>query len=332
MASSYILLRMILSMLPDRYPWGLSPDLLHEVHQKNNTYVLFKLSLLFLIWSLFGIAILATDSILIKVVLWFILGYFINGIVQLIHDSWHNNLFTHRWANRFFGHCISFLFFTLYEPPRHGHMMHHRFNRTDKDPDAYNAGAYSLSLFILFYGVFFLGAPLAIIHFNVLYPLQFYKRNQLLAHFLQLAVFMSVHGLLWVIIIKAQLFHLAWQVWLMPILFVSPWNGVKSVADHFQNEWEGKPLRTATTIHSNRMTTYLWNGLNYHLEHHLFPRVPGYHLAKLHPHLKELFQQNNSPLFKSYTQVWFHAVLRGPERVQREGNFNPFNFQIEKET
>lgn len=319
-------------MLTDRYPWGLSSDLLHEVHQKKCAYVLFKLSLLFLIWSLFGVAIITSNSNLIKIILWFTLGYFINGIVQLIHDSWHNNLFNQRWANRLFGHCLSVLFFTLYEPARHGHMLHHRFNRSDKDPDAYNAGSNSLSLTLLYYGIFFLGVPLAIIHFNILYPLQFYKRSQLFAHFLQLALFIGLQIALWTLIIKANLLSLAWQIWLMPVLFISPWNGVKSVADHFQNEWEGNPLRTATTVHSNRMTTYLWNGLNYHLEHHLFPGVPGYHLAKLNPHLKELFQQNNSLLFKSYTQVWLQALIRGPELVQRKGNFNPFNFQIEKET
>lgn len=310
--------------------WGLSSELLSAVHKKNVPYVLGKLSLLFLIWGLFGLFIVSLNSIAAKILCWLILGYFINGLVQLTHDCWHNNVFNHRLSNRVLGHIISFLFFSLYEPPRHGHMLHHRFNRTDKDPDAYNAGSKSLGLTLLYYGVFFFGVPLGCIHFNLLYPLQFYKRNQLPSHFLHLSFLLSIHALLWMILINANLFPIAWQVWLMPILFVSPWNGLKSIADHFANDWQGEHLHTATTVKSNRLTTYLWNGLNYHLEHHLFPGVPGYHLATLHPHLEELFRQNNSPIFKSYTKVWFKAFKTGPVFVHRDKHFNPFNFRTEQ--
>ena len=312
------------------YPWGLTSDLLQVAHQKNIRYVLAKLSLLIFIWAMSGFLIVMTDSVFIKIILWFVLGYFINGIIQLVHESWHNNLFNQRWANRLTGHILSFLFFVLYAPSRHGHMLHHRYNRTDKDPDAYNAGSKSWHLTLLYYGVLFFGVPLAIIHFNILYPLQFYKRNQLAGHFLQLTILVAAQAVLWTVIIKSSLFSIAWQVWLMPVLFASPWNGLKSVADHFQNKWQGNPFNTATTVTSNGLTTYFWNGLNYHLEHHLFPAVPGYHLATLHPHLNELYKQNNSPVFSSYMKVWINAISRGPELVTREGEFNPFHFNTEK--
>lgn len=312
-----------------RYPWGISPTLLKEAHQKNTGYVLAKLFLLFGIWALFGVAILNIHSMFFKVLLCLALGYFINGLVQLIHETWHHNLFHRRWQNQAAGHVLSFLFFTLYYPPRHGHMLHHRYNRSEKDPDAYNAGEKSWDLVLIYYGVFLLGVPLAIVHFNLLYPLQFYSRERLPNHFMQLAVLIFVQSLVWCFIIKGGFLSYAWQLWLLPVLCTSPWNGVKSVADHFENDWQGSPLRTATTITSDRLTTYFWNGLNYHLEHHLFPGVPGYNLPKLHAPLQELFQANHAPVFPSYKQVWLKAIVRGPELIAREGKFNPFNFQSE---
>lgn len=317
-------------MITGRYPWGIPSDLLKELHKKKGIYVLTKLLLLFFIWGLLGYWVVRVESTLLKIMLWLTAGYFINGLVQLIHESWHHNLFQKRWQNHAAGHFLSFLFFTLYHPPRHGHMLHHRYNRSEKDPDAYNAGKKSWDLVLIYYGVFLVGVPLAVIHFNLLYPLQFYKRSQLPKHFIQLGILIGMQVIIWSILIKAGLFSIAWQVWLMPLLFTSLWNGMKSVADHFENDWQGSPLRTAATVTSTRFTTYFWNGLNYHLEHHLFPGVPGYNLPKLHSHLKELFKNNNSPVFSNYSQVWFHALLRGPELIHREGKFNPFNFQIEK--
>lgn len=312
------------------YPWGLDADILRAAQCKTPSKVLIKLALLLSIWVVLGLTIIATDSYILKIILWGVLGYFITGVIQIVHECWHNNVFNSPRLNRLTGQILSLLFFTLYEPPRHGHLLHHRFNRTDRDPDAYNAGIKSWDLSLLYYGVFFLGVPLGIIHFNILYPLQFYQRKQLPKHFLQLALLVSCYIIVWTLLIKANLLQQAVQIWLIPLLFASPWNGLKSVADHFNNAWEGNPFQTATTVRSNALTTYFWNGLNYHLEHHLFPTIPGYHLAKLHPHLSKTFKENNSIIFKSYSEVWLKAMKRGPEIVQRQQKFNPFNFQVEQ--
>lgn len=314
-----------------QHPWGVSEEILKEAHQKSSSYVIAKLVFLFSIWCFFGYLILHTDSWLLKIILWFSLGYFINGLVQLGHDSWHNNLFTKRWQNRLFGHGLSLIFFVLYNPSRHGHILHHKHNRTEKDPDAYNTGKKSWDLILIYYGVFLLGVPLAIIHFNILYPLQFYKREQLFTHFMQFGLLILIQIMLWTIIVKSDLTYAACQLWLIPLLFTSFWNGMKSVADHYQNDWQGHPLKTATTITSNAMTTYFWNGLNYHLEHHLFPGVPGYNLPKLHAPLKELFRRNKSSVFSSYFQVWWRSLVRGPEVIEREGKFNPLQFKREND-
>jgi len=106
-----------------------------------------------------------------KGALWLGAGFFVNGLVQLAHETWHHNLFESARANVAFGHLLGWLVGISYEPMRHDHLMHHKFNRTARDPDAYNAGTPSVATVVRFYAVAFLGLPLAIPFFNFLYPL-----------------------------------------------------------------------------------------------------------------------------------------------------------------
>jgi beta-carotene hydroxylase len=53
------------------------------------------------------------------------------------------------------------------------------------------------------------------------------------------------------------------------------------ITDYFPHHPEGHaPVHQARSIHG-RILPWLLLGLNYHLEHHLYPRVPGHHLHKL---------------------------------------------------
>ncbi|KTD57223.1 fatty acid desaturase family protein [Legionella shakespearei] len=295
----------------DRF-WGISPALIERARQKRTAYVVVKIITLFSIWAA-GAALILQLSWPGKLIVGLLLGFFINGLIQLIHEAWHYNLFNSRKLNAFFGHFLSFIFLVLYAPARHGHVLHHRYNRTEKDPDAYNTGEASLKLNFMYYGVFLIGAPLAIIHFNLLYPLQQYNRQQILRHCLQLAVLVSVLGFIWWLGCQLNWQQHMVQCWLLPILLTSPWNGLKSVADHFCNQWKGDPLHTATTVKSNRFTTYIWNGLNYHIEHHLFPGVPGYNLKQIHQELEPLLAKEKAPVYSGYAKIWWSAFRRGPE-------------------
>jgi fatty acid desaturase len=47
--------------------------------------------------------------------------------------------------------------------------------------------------------------------------------------------------------------------------------------------------------------SFMMNNLNYHLDHHLFPGVPWYHLPKLHAILREEYLAAGSSIYPSYT-------------------------------
>jgi fatty acid desaturase len=253
-----------------------------------------------------------------KAALWLAAGFFVNGLVQLAHETWHHNLFASVRANVVCGHLLGFLVGVSYEPMRHDHLLHHKFNRTPRDPDAYNAGTPSLATVVRFYAVALFGLPLAIPFFNFLYPLTHMEARQRRRHFRHLAAYAVAHAVLWTGLWAAGAVGLAVALWLVPLLAASPYNGLKSIADHHANIWQGDRYHTATTVRSSALVTYFWSGLNYHLDHHLFPRVPGPQLPRLHALLRPHLEAQGAPVFASYPKVWLAALRAGPTYTEQD--------------
>jgi fatty acid desaturase len=274
-------------------------------------------------WAGLALAARVVEPAWARVPLWLAAGFFVNGLVQLGHDAWHGNLFARRWLNGAVGHVFSLLFGVSFSAARHAHLRHHWHNRTERDPDAYNAGA-GWRVKAQFYTVVVAGLALAPLHFNVLYPLVYYKRSQLPAHLVELAVYAAAYVALGSLLPG----ELVVDLWLMPLLLANPWNGLKSIADHHANVWKGDRFHTATTVRTTRAWSFLWNGLNYHLDHHLYPRVPGYNLARVHARIApELARRGapvpelarrGAPVFDGYLRVFWAALRAGPVYV--DGN------------
>ena len=270
------------------------------------------------VWVAAAVGIAHTGSLWVKLPLWMLAGWAVMGLIQLDHDSWHDTLFPKPWQNRLFGNGLSLLVGIAYEPMRHDHLAHHRWNRTDKDPDAYNAGRRSLGLCALYYATVLLGIPLSLVYFNVLYPLQHFEPARLRRHALALMGLGALYALLFWLLARHGLVRGAVECWLLPLLFASPLNGLKSIADHHANTWRGDRFHTATTVRGTPLITFLWNGLNHHLDHHLYPRVPGYNLARLHARLRPELLARGAPVFDSYLEVMWRALLAGPTVVDED--------------
>ncbi|WP_224364549.1 fatty acid desaturase family protein [Hyalangium versicolor] len=270
------------------------------------------------VWLTAAVALTRVDSLWAKLPLWLLAGSAVMGLIQLDHDAWHENLFPRPWQNRLFGNALSLLVGIAYEPMRHDHLAHHRWNRTEKDPDAYNAGRRSLGLSALYYATVFLGIPLSLIYFNVLYPLQHFERSRLRRHVLVLLGYVAFYAALFSFLSTHGWLRAAVECWLLPVLFASPLNGLKSIADHYDNVWRGDRFHTATTVRSTRLVTFLWNGLNHHLDHHLFPRVPGYNLDRLHARIRPALLAQGACVFDSYLQVMWRALRAGPSLVDED--------------
>lgn len=291
---------------------GITAHELRTLLRQRPGHVALKALVLAAAWVGLGAAVLAVPWWWARVPLWLAMGFWINGLVQLAHESWHGNLLPRRWQNTAAGTLLGLVVGIVHGPLRHDHLAHHRWNRTERDPDAYNVGRRSFWPTALHYAIVVLGLPLSVIYFNVLYPLQHYDRAALRRHAGVLAGYVAIHAVAWVLLVRAGLAREALLVWIVPLLFASPWNGLKSLADHHANDWRGSRYRTATTVRTLPLVTWAWNGLNYHLDHHLFPRVPGYNLPALHARIRPALEARRAPLYDGYAKTMLAAVLAGP--------------------
>lgn len=290
---------------------NLNPEIMEKLHEKDGRYVISKFASIIGIWFCFSFAIWQTERILIKCILWFFLGFFLNGIIQLAHDSWHYNLFVKKWKNKLLGNFLSLIFPILYSSARHEHMLHHRYNGTQKDPNYAFIGGQSMKAVLGSYIIIFLGLPLGVFYFNLLHPIKEYSKKELAKNFLELSILVVYQFLTWHLIIYLNYVDLAFQVWVIPFIFTSFWNGLKSISDHYQNEWSNNKYRTAATVRSNKFVTFWWNGLNYHLDHHLFANIPGYNLPTLHTYTRPFLLSKKGLVFESYLRMWFDILFKG---------------------
>jgi fatty acid desaturase len=290
---------------------GIDPATLRALHERRPGLVLGKAALLLGLTG--GLAALAHLSPwIVALPLYVALGFVTNGLVQLGHEAWHHNLFRRPWQNDAFGHLFSVLFGVSFAATRHAHLRHHWYNRTSRDPDAYNAGQ-GLTVWLQFYVVVFAGLILAPLHFNLLYPLSAFERKDWIPHGVALAAYSLVYGGLLVAVLWVPgAGEWLWALWIVPLLCATPWNGLKSIADHYNNRWEGDRFHTATTVRTWPLVDFFWHGLNYHLDHHLYPRVPGHNLARLHALLAPRLAQEGAPVFDGYARTFWRALVAGP--------------------
>ncbi|MEO7733921.1 MAG: fatty acid desaturase [Kofleriaceae bacterium] len=288
---------------------------LDELQRPRSLRVLAMTALLFACWGALGYAAWRVDSLALRLALWAVAGFLVNGLVQLGHDAWHGNLFPRRWQNTLYGHLFSWPFGVSFSAARHVHLRHHWYNRTARDPDAYNAGK-GWRVVVQYYVVVGAGLVLSPLHFNLLYPIACFERRALPRHFAEVALYVAGHVAVWTVLAAHGLAGAALGIWILPIVFATPWNGLKSIADHHRNTWEGDRFHTATTVRTTRLWAWLWNGLNYHLDHHLFPRVPGYRLAEVHAKIAPELARLGAPVFDGYFRVFYGALREGPTYVE----------------
>jgi fatty acid desaturase len=117
----------------------------------------------------------------------------------------------------------------------------------------------------------------------------------------------------WVPLFSAVPMRVLLQTWLIPGVLVGYISAVRALAQHALTE-PHDPLLASRSVRSNAVVSFFLLNENYHLEHHLFPEVPSYHL----PRLRALLQSRlpNRIEARSYTRFLASFVgrsMRGDE-------------------
>ena len=102
--------------------------------------------------------------------------------------------------------------------------------------------------------------------------------------------------------------------WGCPLIVTMLLTNIRGLGSHALGDVENVYL-SSRTIRGSRFVSMILLHENYHLEHHLFPRVPSYNLARLHALIWErLPQALYSRSYSHFFAGFFKAALRNDLR------------------
>lgn len=306
---------------------GISSVELKQLYQHRRIPNL-KIPLFYGIWIALGIIAWNSSHWALTWLCYLGMGYIQMGIVTFMHDCTHSTLFKARWKNWAFGIFAMIPLIISFTSFKEDHLIHHRYNRTSKDPDAFAMGERGVGDFILFYAYATVGVFLTAIQFTLIFPLKVLRGKKALIHWGEIALHIVV---MWAVFdwaasqgIANQLF----SVWFWPLIFFGFFNSMRFIAEHYGCPWDAGPLAGTRTIISNPMNSFFWNNINYHTGHHAYPGVPWYNLQKLHALLLPELERVGALIDRSYFAIFIHALWHGPETVATTKSRNSSSSKI----
>jgi fatty acid desaturase len=102
--------------------------------------------------------------------------------------------------------------------------------------------------------------------------------------------------------------------------------GMPTLTQHDQLDFARRQVLTSRNVRGSRLVDFLLGGLNYQIEHHLFPTMPRPNLRHAQPLVRAFCHQHDLPyteasLFGSYAQALRHLHTVGaPLRAAPEGS------------
>jgi fatty acid desaturase len=201
----------------------------------------------------------------------------LNAFVLLLHEGMHGILLKDRRLNRWLSVALGatvLMSFTAYQVL---HLRHHRYLGDPRDPDDYhNYSSDPAVVWRLHFVRLFLGTFLYLVLIPVL-ALRYGtgpERRRILTEYLLLAGLYTALAAL----VPGRLLA---ACWLAPLLLVAFAVNLRGLTQHTLTE-AGDPYLASRSIHAHPVVAFLLLHENLHLEHHLFPEVPSYHLPELH--------------------------------------------------
>jgi fatty acid desaturase len=239
-----------------------------------------------------------------------VIGSRINGLGALMHDAAHYRGYANRKLNDFVGELLALPTSASMAGYRNSHFAHHRELNSENDPD------WQRNLGLKEYE--FPASPGSVLVHTVQY-LSGLKIATAVGGFHKNKETRDIAAA----VTRARLFFFAallvssialgfWKLlllyWIVPLMTVFlAIRYIRSVAEHYAVEHENV-LNESRTVMAPFWELWLiapW-GLNYHLEHHLFPGVPCFRLGELH---RLLMTKHPYPQIAHVTQGYFSGLL-----------------------
>ena len=239
---------------------------------------------------------IVSESIALSVVGYLIGGLSLSTLSVLSHESSHNLMTRNPKIDRWLGFIcgIPILFSAM--GYRIMHPLHHKYLRSERDPDDIeNVSRESRLLRWVYVLVFFFSVYLYLVMVPVNAVRHAKNRNE------QASVIVEFLAMIGIVTLGWMYLPVQWMVegWLMPLLVAGQIANIRGIAEHGMTTG-GNEMTDTRTVATNPFLSFMMCNINYHIEHHLYPGVPWYHLPKVHRILREEFQAAGSSVYTSY--------------------------------
>ena len=314
-------------------------ELLNEIHgagllERRNRYYVAKIAVTVLALAIGWVGLFAVGDSWLALGVAAYLGLAFTQVVFVGHDAGHYQILSTRRGNGLIGLAVGNLLTGLsfgWWVPKHG--AHHAHpNTVDRDPDvgggviaftaAHARGRHGFSGFVarhqaaLFFPLLLLEAvSLHVASVRSLRQRRTERSAQVEAVLLVVHVALYLTAVFWVLSPARAFAFVAIQQGIFGFYlgcsFAPNHKGMPIIEAGSRLGFAPRQVLTARNINAGRFVTFLLGGLDYQIEHHLFPTMPRPNLAKAQPLIQAFCANNGLPyrqatLLGSYRQSLHH--------------------------
>lgn len=220
----------------------------------------------------------------------------LHGISLFTHEAVHGTLCPNRRWNALLGALCALPVLQNFSAYRVLHLRHHDHLGEEGDPDHYpNYTQWTWMVFLMNWGRLLIGYPVYIVAIPILGFRQGSARERV-----GIALESLAAGLFIAILFQRPA-PIVIHAWLIPMLIINTFVNIRGMSQHtLLEQHHGDAVRGTRTILTNPVTTFFMCNENYHLEHHLYPGVPWYHLPRIHGILHGELVARGAPFIPSY--------------------------------
>ena len=252
-----------------------------------------------------------------------IFGFFATQIAGFIHDGGHRAIFASTKFNDVIGQIAGVVLATDYTSWKYRHNIHHAHTNEEAiDPDLIEMPflSFARSKFQAKKGfwrkasrhqVFFYYPIMLLYNFGLrLYGIEYYAQHFKREHLREVIVFV-VSVFVWFVlpflifptgkaVLVFSVVNLTMSLYLMNVIAPNH-KAMPKLAKTIKLSFLDQQILTSSNVYGNWLYDFLYMGLNYQIEHHLFPNCPRNKLYKIRPLVKEICKRRRL----EYTEVGF---------------------------
>ncbi|CAN1211962.1 fatty acid desaturase [Tumidithrix helvetica PCC 7403] len=280
----------------------LNPELLKQIHaldrhpQRLPIFIGLYVIAAFTAYE-FVQAISAPWSYILCLPLYLLAAASLHGISLFTHEGVHGVLSHNIQWNRWLSILCALPVGQNFSAYKVLHLKHHKHLGVEGDPDHYkNYTKWNWLTFLMHWGRLIVGYPVYIIAIPIL---GFRQGNH--SERVWIAIEVILLGLFATAVLRSPIpAALLIHGWLIPMLWINTMVNIRGMSQHTLLEHEADLIRGTRTILTIPLVRFFMCNENYHLEHHLYPAVPWYHLPRLHQELKSDLLRQGAPYIPSY--------------------------------